>query len=77
MAANTGPYLSGPRVAQTWSPPVGVEQALVALDALSGRELFTEPGDLVFPDPAGEFIDDDRLRYRTAEREMLGFSGDQ
>jgi integrase len=38
------------------------DQAVVALDALSRRELFTAPDDLVFGNEMGEHVDDDLVR---------------
>ena len=38
------------------------DQAVVALDALSRREHFTEPGDLVFCDEVGKHLDDNAVR---------------
>lgn len=38
------------------------DQAVVALDALSRRDLFTEPGDLVFGSEVGDHADDDAVR---------------
>jgi integrase len=38
------------------------DQALVALDALSRRDLFTAPGDLVFCTPTGDRLSGDRIR---------------
>ena len=41
-----------------------IDQAAAALDALSRRDEFTRPGDLVFCTELGEPISDDRLRER-------------
>jgi integrase len=38
------------------------DQAVMALDALSRREHFTDPDDLVFGDQVGEHADDDAIR---------------
>jgi integrase len=40
------------------------DQAVVGLDALSRREHFTEPGDLVFVNEVGQHLDDDQVRRR-------------
>jgi len=41
-----------------------LDAAAKALDGLSRRELFTDPGDLVFPNAVGAPFDDSRLRRR-------------
>jgi integrase len=41
-----------------------VDQVALALEDLSRRERFVAPGDLVFPGPEGEVIDDSALRRR-------------
>jgi integrase len=75
-----GSYTNGSQAAR--APKSGhlrsvplIEQAIVALDGLSRRELFTEPGDLVFPGPTGDFLDDGPLRdrfYAALEAAELG-----
>ncbi len=56
----------GPKSGRVRSVPL-VNQVARALDALSRRELFTGPGDLVFPSEVGRFFDDSRLRLRFYE----------
>jgi integrase len=41
-----------------------IDQAAKALDGLSRRDRFTDPGDLVFADDVGGHLDDWRLRNR-------------
>lgn len=51
-----------------------IDQVLRALDGLSRREDFTDPGDPVFPNEVGNFLDDSRLRqryYKALERAGL------
>jgi integrase len=52
-----------PKSGRVRSVPL-IDQAAVALDNLSRRELFTEPGDLVFPSPVGDYLDDSAQRKR-------------
>jgi integrase len=52
-----------PKSGRVRSVPL-IEQAAVALDGLSRRELFTEPGDLVFASETGCTLDDSGLRVR-------------
>ncbi len=52
-----------PKSGKVRSVPV-IDQAAVALDALSRRERFTAPDDLVFCHDLGGFIDDGDLRQR-------------
>jgi integrase len=51
------------------------DQVAVALDGLSKRERFTQPGDLVFPNAYGHFMDDKEIRhgfYGALKRAGLG-----
>ena len=51
------------------------DQVAVALDGLSQREHFTQPGDLVFPNPYGRHLDDKEIRqgfYGALKRAGLG-----
>lgn len=41
-----------------------MDEVIVALDGLSKRELFTEPGDLVFCQPTGEYLSHGMMRRR-------------
>jgi integrase len=41
-----------------------VDQVARCLDALSRRDMFTSPNELVFPNPAGGFLEDSALRRR-------------
>ena len=52
-----------PKSGRVRSVPL-IDQAAVALDGLSRRELFTEPGDLIFPSPMGDYLDDSAQRKR-------------
>jgi integrase len=52
-----------PKSGRVRSVPL-IDQAAEALDALSRRERFTDPDDLVFVDEIGRHIDDWRLRNR-------------
>ena len=63
-----------PKSGKVRSVPL-IDQAAVALDALSRRGDFVAPDDLVFCDPLGEHLSDDRLRerfYAALERAGLG-----
>ncbi|MGH2970186.1 MAG: tyrosine-type recombinase/integrase [Solirubrobacteraceae bacterium] len=52
-----------PKSGRVRSVPL-VDQVARAVDGLSRRELFTDAGDLVFPNEVGRFFDDGRLRIR-------------
>ena len=52
-----------PKSGRVRSVPL-IDQAARSLDALSRRELFTGPDDLVFCTEVGEYLNDDRLRER-------------
>jgi integrase len=55
-----------PKSGRVRSVPL-IDQAAVPLDALSKREFYTEPDDLVFPSPLGGHLDDSALRKRFYE----------
>jgi integrase len=52
-----------PKSGKVRSVPL-IDQAAKALDALSRRDILTEPEDLVFISPAGGVVDDTKLRRR-------------
>ena len=52
-----------PKSGRVRSVPL-VDQVARALGGLSRREFFTAPGDLLFPNEAGRYFDDGRLRLR-------------
>ncbi len=52
-----------PKSGKVRSVPL-IDQAARSLDALSRREDFTGPDDLVFCTPLGDYVNDDRLRER-------------
>jgi integrase len=63
-----------PKSGKVRSVPL-IDQAAKALDALSRRDEFTRPGDLVFCTELGEPVNDDRLRdrfYVALEKAKLG-----
>lgn len=62
-ASYTHRKLGPPKSGLVRSVPL-IDQAAAALDALSRREHFTAPGDLVFCTELGEPVSDDRLRER-------------
>jgi integrase len=63
-----------PKSGKVRSVPL-IDQAGSALDKLSRRTFFTEPGDLVFVNPTGSYIDDGDMRrtfYAALKRAGLG-----
>jgi integrase len=52
-----------PKSGKVRSVPL-IDQAAVALDGLSRRDEYTQPGDLVFPTDLGSYLHDGDLRHR-------------
>jgi integrase len=65
-----------PKSGKVRSVPL-IDQAARSLDALSRRELFTSPDDLVFCTELGEHLNDDRLRERFYAALELAGLGDR
>jgi integrase len=66
--------LGTPKSGKVRSVPMA-DQVAVALDGLSKRENFAQPGDLVFPNPYGRYLDDGEVRegfYGGLKRAKLG-----
>ncbi len=66
--------LATPKSGKVRSVPL-IDQAGAALDGVSRREHFTEPGDLVFPSDTGSYFDDGDVRkrfYAALKRAGLG-----
>ena len=57
----SGKLLKRPKSGKVRSPPMS-DDVIAALDKLSRREHWTEPDDLVFPSPAGGYLDDMAVR---------------